>query len=538
MALDNAVKVDLPEKGIVKQKVGNAVYAYYTLRAYRNDKGKPTSERISLGKIDEGTGKLMPNRNYYELYLKDSSPEVRSIKSYGLTYLIDRILKEMKLSEILRIKFPDLADQIIALAGYMLTEGNIMYYYENWSDETYPYMNVQLNSQQISRVFQGIDYKRRIDFFRTWIFARDQSEYVAYDVTSISSYSKDIEHLEWGYNRDGDGLPQLNLAMYYGERSQLPLYYNVYPGSITDKSHLTTMLQDNEMIGYTQTRFVLDRGFFSADNIQQLTSAGCRFVMSIPNSIQFAANMIDRHREEIVNRSECRMGKGLPYAKAVITEDFGMRGKLHIYYSPTKAARDEEALFDQIDKEELALSKMTAPPPKSMRYDRHFKINKSKDGSFGFIRDREKIDAAISRLGFFLILETDFRSTSEEILDIYRRRDIVEKTFNDLKNGLDMKRLYCKSDETMEGKVFVAFFSLIIRSFIHNKTKQYQLEMGLPFAAILKELNKLKFVCTTNGRRMLTPVTKKQRDILLACNVSAEDIPAWLSFQKGLGCIV
>jgi len=47
-------------------------------------------------------------------------------------------------------------------------------------------------------------------------------------------------------------------------------------------------------------------------------------------------------------------------------------------------------------------------------------------GGFGFIRDKGKIDTAISRLGFFLLFETDFKSTSEEILSLYRRRDIIE----------------------------------------------------------------------------------------------------------------
>ena len=53
--------------------------------------------------------------------------------------------------------------------------------------------------------------------------ATEAIEFLAYDVTSISSYSKGIESLEWGYNRDKEKLPQLNLGMYYGESSGLPL---------------------------------------------------------------------------------------------------------------------------------------------------------------------------------------------------------------------------------------------------------------------------------------------------------------------------
>ena len=538
MALDETTKVPVPEKGIIRRKIGKAVYAYYAVRTYRNEKGKPTNDRVSIGRIDEEADMLIPNRNYYEIYRGVEAPEIQSVKSYGLTYLVDRIIKELRLDKLLKIKFPELYEQIVAIAEYMLSEGNVMYYYEDWSDETYPYQNVKLNSPQISRVFQGIDYKSRMEFFKTWIHAREQHEYIAYDVTSISSYSQGIEHLEWGYNRDGESLPQINLSMYYGEESRLPLYYSVYPGSITDKSHLTTMLRDNKLIGCKQTRYVMDRGFFSSDNIQQLVKAKCRFIMSVPNSVKFTEKMIDKYRKEIVNHSECRLGKGMPYAKDVIVEEFGIRGKVHIYYSPSKAAQEEEMLFDRIEKEEQALKGMSEAPPKFMRYDRHFKINKSKDGGFGFVRDQEKINVAISRLGFFLILETDFKSTSEEILMIYRRRDVIEKSFDNLKNALDMKRLHCQSDSTMEGKVFVAFFSLILRSFIQNRLRPYQTQTGIPFAAILKELRKMKFVCTRSGRKTLAPITKKQRDILNACGFSAEDIPAWLYSIPGSGCMV
>jgi len=128
MSLKNAVKVSLPEKGIVKQKVGKAVYAYYTVRSYRNKQGKPTSERVSIGRIDGESGKLIPNRNYYERYNRTEVPEIQSVKSYGLTYLTERILKELKLDRILKTIFPEGAESIIALSEYMLAEGNIMYY--------------------------------------------------------------------------------------------------------------------------------------------------------------------------------------------------------------------------------------------------------------------------------------------------------------------------------------------------------------------------------------------------------------------------
>jgi transposase len=51
------------------------------------------------------------------------------------------------------------------------------------------------------------------------------------DVTSVSSYSKTIADVEYGYNRDGEDLPQFNIGMFCGENNKLPIYYNqYYPG--------------------------------------------------------------------------------------------------------------------------------------------------------------------------------------------------------------------------------------------------------------------------------------------------------------------
>lgn len=299
----------------------------------------------------------------------------------------------------------------------------------------------------------------------------------------------------------------------------LPLYYCVYPGSVPDKTHLEYMLRDNGLIGLKGTKYVMDRGFFTADNLRFMTDAGARFIISVPNSSLFAKELIDKYRNQIVNRSECRLGKNLPYAKSVIREDFGMRVKAHIFYNPTKAAAEEEILFDEIEKCEHALSEMTEPPARSLHYDRYFKINRSKDGRVGFIRDTQKINAIISRLGFFIIVETDFEASSYEIL----------MTYHDLKNELDMKRIHCYSDETMEGKMFIAFFALILRSCMQNKLRTYLSETGQSFSSVLKELRKIKYVHTKDGKKLLSPITKKQRDILNSFGLSTDDLPAWLA---------
>ena len=61
MALDKSVQVALPEHGIAYKKVSGKTYVYYVTATYRNEKGQPTCDRVSIGKPDEETHMLSPN---------------------------------------------------------------------------------------------------------------------------------------------------------------------------------------------------------------------------------------------------------------------------------------------------------------------------------------------------------------------------------------------------------------------------------------------------------------------------------------------
>ncbi len=48
---------------------------------------------------------------------------------------------------------------------------------------------------------------------------------------------------------------------------------------------------------------------------------------------------------------------------------------------------------------------------------------------------------------------------------------VVEKSFDNLKNDIDMRRLYVQRDEIAEGKMFVAFIAPIVRTYMQNRVR-------------------------------------------------------------------
>lgn len=526
--LNNNFKVPMPTEKIVIRKQKEISYVYYRTRAYRNTKGQPTNDTVLIGRKDAETGLLIPNNKYYEIYNVDTTEKPvetltpKTILDYGNNYLLEHLLQKYDISSTLKHAFPDSYKEIATLAKYMVCEGNVYYYCEDWCDKNYTGLTKIISSQKASETCKSISLTKRSKFFKRWVYAREKEEYLAYDITSISSYSTGNDNVEWGYNRDEENLPQINIGMIFGESTKIPVYYSVYPGSIPDKSYLDYMLRDSEEMGLKYSKFVMDKGFFSESNLKRLCKESLSFIVSIPNHHKVPKRIIAEN-SQIQYDSRNSLGSGKPYAKCVTISDYGFRSNVHVFFDTMKFHDESAILFSNIEKREEALATMKTKPTEPQPYDKYFVFKENKK-VFSFERNTEAINDAISKFGYFLILTTDFKLTSSEVLDIYRRKDVVEKCFDNLKNAIDMKRLRTHSTESSDGKLFIAFVSLILRSILENVIGEFNRKNNLTIEKVMKELSKIRVVNLSNGTSLLNPITKKQRMIFENFGLSEDDI--------------
>lgn len=89
-----------------------------------------------------------------------------------------------------------------------------------------------------------------------------------YDITSLSSYSQLINLLEYGYNHNGDSLPQINLSLILDKDKGIPVMYDIYPGRIADVSTISGTLQKIRAHGIHDYFAIMHRGLFSKDNLE------------------------------------------------------------------------------------------------------------------------------------------------------------------------------------------------------------------------------------------------------------------------------
>ena len=272
---------------IIEQRVGKHTYLYECV-SYRNENGAPRSKRIPVGKIDPISGERRYKPEYLERRAAEGRPvevvqvplqqaftteDIRhsSIRDYGAFYLYQKLAEQMGLLDALSISLPGYWEEVFNLAAYLVSTGNPFAYCEDWLDSTEAFLVGSLTSQRIRELLSDISKDERDEFYQTWCALRSEKEYLALDITSTSSYSEMVDSVEWGYNRDGENLQQINICLLMGYESRYPICQTVYGGNLKDDSTLQTTIRTfKALAGEKQMLTVMDKGFYSAKNVNAM----------------------------------------------------------------------------------------------------------------------------------------------------------------------------------------------------------------------------------------------------------------------------
>jgi transposase len=504
---------------------------YKVLKTYRNAKGQPTNDRRSIGRLDEASGLLIPNDYYWEAYpdrAVETLPNPDAVRSVGASFLVAKTLEGLGVAGMLEAALGAArARGALTVACYMARRGNVVDGISDWQETSTPSGEVRLDPRSVSRLFASISHADKMAFFRAWATRRDGPQYLAYDVTSFSTYARGVGDAEWGHNRDGERLPQINLGCYLDQATGLPVFYTTYPGSIIGKSHLSSMMAYNKDLGVNRVTFVMDRGFASTANIGYMRRHKLSYVLGVEARYKAARQAVEEVRAGVFEMPN-RLGSGV-YAKAVKGVFWGQEATLHVFYDPVLCEQRRNELTREVDAEAEALAQLDQLTKRQAKHhSRRLRIDLADDGTFAFERDWDKIAAAGRDAGFFCVL-TSTALTPKDVLAVYRRKDAIEKAFDDLKNHTDMKRLRTHSDETTSGKLFCAFIALIACSEIQAKVGP-ALKASKQSASkkdVLAEMDKIKIVDAASGRRLINPATKLQRGILEALGLTEERLKSY-----------
>lgn len=169
----------------------------------------------------------------------------------------------------------------------------------------------------ISRFLTEISADDRVNFLNNWNEHRNHDEriYISYDSTNKNCKAGDIEKAEYGHPKNDVGSPIFNYSVAYDINNQIPLLYESYPGSIVDVSQLHYVIEKFQGYGYKNIGFVLDRGYFSKDNIKYMESCNYDYVIMVKGKASFVHQRITDHKGEFELKDPALSKNILPMAQ-------------------------------------------------------------------------------------------------------------------------------------------------------------------------------------------------------------------------------
>jgi len=517
---------------ITKQTVGNNTYLYES-HSYRDEEGRPRNRKVKIGKIDRNTGRARYTAEYIDRMSEAGTPvelpvidgleehirkALDSLKIYGMFYFFQKIGEKIKIIKILKQTFPAFWEELFMLCTYLIGSDKPLMYMENWIEEHESYPVGKINSQRLSELLGAFGQQERNDFFKAWCDENISDEYMAIDITSISSYSKLIPECERGYNRDGEDLDHINFCLLFGERTQMPIYQTIYSGSIGDMATLKATLAEVEAVsGGKKLVLVADKGFYSVKNVEMLIERykGSEFLLAVPFANKWTKELIREEQDSIDRITNLIQTSGSPDRGVSREMDFaGTSLTAHVLFNPQRAIDERNHWYSYVAwlKELVETGKDTVAFHKDI--EKYLLVQKDK-GELKKADIREDVlQRKLETAGWFILLGNG-NLTAQQAYDIYRKKDVIEKAFMKYKNQLGLKRLRIHTEKRMRNKMFVAFIALTLVSFIHKVMKEKGLYRKMTMEKMFLTLAKMKKV-TVNGQDILRPLTKEQRDIFIA----------------------
>lgn len=513
-----------------RNKKTGAIYRYSVESYWDKEKKAPRNKQVCLGRVDPETGELTPSKRQKKKcagkQLKSDSGAVTvSSRIVGPNLVFDKITREYKIDSLLDTCFGEMAVKMRSLVYFLVQKGLALSRVERWSEATLHPTEQFISSQEVSDLLRAISEDDRQRFFSLWMERILEEDYLCFDITSVSSYAKNNEYTQWGYNRDGESLEQINMAMLFGQASRLPVYYRRLPGNISDVATLKTTVKSLDFLCVPPVHLVLDRGFYSKSNIDELYKRSHKFTIAVPVGRKWVEQIIDEHAESIASPEKyLSLNKDEALYAATTLYKWGENNHrlyVHTYYNAGQAASNFDSFTRKLITLKSELESGSTIEKHEQLYERYFTVTETPKRGRKVEYNEGAIQKYRSRYSGFFCIASNKIKQADEALQIYRNKDVVENCFDDLKNQLDMKRLRVHSSAAMDSRLFLQFLALIYISKIRQTTKSRKKLKHLSVRDTMEIMETLTQIKLSNRRKeVLAETSPLQREILSAFDVT------------------
>lgn len=425
----------------------------------------------------------------------------------GMMDIVDHIGKESGIDDAI-YSSTDLgtAQKIISIARYLFaSNGQTLPGILTWQfTHPLPYasgISEDVYHDLFNRI--GLDESLQQNFFRKRCSLLKDNDAIAYDSTTVSTYSENQIEARYGFNKSHDGLKTIKLLTLYSINSRQPIAFTKQPGNLPDVTAIENALNQLGALGVKEAEIVTDNGYYSEPNLSEMLQRGFDFVTLAKTTLKWIRPEIDKRIKELGTiQSVCpfdisthgttvtlmhEFDKVRKYASRKTgaekgsAETFKRRIYLHIYFNATRQSEDRVAFEN--DLYELKNLIEGGAPLNELPESSQNKVKKYMDlrtrGNKTKVTFKDiTCEDAYKYHGYFCIISNKEKDCFEALRK-YRSRETIESFFESGKQCADGTRTRVWGSDTLRGRMFVQFVALCYYEYFSNQIRLMKPTLGL-----------------------------------------------------------
>ena len=414
-------------------------------------------------------------------------PSPIKVTSLGAELLLEKYIEDNSIRKFLAetLQSKEDAEEILSIAKYNICTNQAFSWSEQWIENHSKKLKYPITSQEVSELLKKITQSKVEGFLKKWVNLNINSAgYYCFDSTNLKSNCKNDSQVQFGYTHGHEPYPQKNLAILSSQKNNIPVWYSLYDGSLHDSKTIKNLSARLHNLTTRNICFVLDRGYFSKENMQNIVDQEDKFLIPLPSSVKWQYDLIDKKKTKLLTTAgtiKVMDSKGtlkeLQCATKTMLIDHH-RYWVHVYYDSLRRSIDEKNFFTMLNnlRDELKSGKRVAEHKEL--YDKFFiyKIT-PKRGKQLKDNTEAQLDFNNSYSGYWC-LYTNCEKDGAKAYEAYAGRNTAEILFDDYKNSIDGYTCRSHTLEANIGREFILFIELLILNLFKNdlKNKHYKLK--------------------------------------------------------------
>ena len=437
---------------------GNGVYRVYKYSAIQLPGGEWSNDwGYLIGKIIAGEG-FFPNKRYQK-ELEEQKKERFSDRITDLSYGQYALLQFLSRDVLEKLKdcfLPERATQIYTYGLILCANGFVHldqvneFYIESIMSLQYERYSFRMGYDALTRLLHDLGAKGNpVRKFEQQLID-GSSKKIAIDGHVIRSCSWNNDLAETGYKVHSLKSAQINVLIAYDTEKKAPLMYRTYRGSSVDKRSVIEFLESRS---FTNIKFVVDRGFFSAKVLELMSKDGNTYIIPLQQS----------------NAEWKRIKKTLEYSSGEFVYKVSAKETARIiYYEENIDEKTRICVFKDVDENN------------SKRKNYQLMIDLGEDGY-----TKEKYDEYCEWWGVYVLQDTTGQPAPIVYSD-YKDRWSIETYNNYVKNDADFNDLKNQDYYCAHGFDFIMLVTGLIHSRLNEAVKALGKSSISTFDALVK----------------------------------------------------